>query len=147
MVNFLVSSGYDVNVRNERGKSPLHAACYNGNMDIVKLLVHHNANINEQDHDGWTPLEAAAQEGHQDIVDYLTLNGADMDVKDIDGFTPLHAAVNAGHRHAIEGISSGRGQQDLITRGYVTVDNKGCRHAVTCRTVCISGRQCRGGKY
>ena len=65
VVNFLVSSGYDVNERNECGKSPLHAACYNGNIDIVKVLLHHNANVNEQAHDGWTPLEAAAQEGHQ----------------------------------------------------------------------------------
>ena len=122
-----------MNERNESGKSPLHAACYNGNMDIVKVLVHHNSHVNEQDHDAWTPLEAAAQEGHQDIVNYLALNGAD-----IDGLTSLHAAANAGNLNAIKCISSHRGgpdegetedprsggNQNLITRGYVPVSLK-----------------------
>lgn len=65
-----VESGADVNALDERGRSPLHAACQaakkgdnNGAYRAVLFLLHSGANINFQDKLGMTPLHFAALSG------------------------------------------------------------------------------------
>lgn len=65
-----VESGADVNALDERGRSPLHAACQaakksdnHGAYRAVLFLLHSGADINFQDKLGMTPLHFAALSG------------------------------------------------------------------------------------
>ncbi|XP_011706042.1 PREDICTED: E3 ubiquitin-protein ligase MIB2-like, partial [Wasmannia auropunctata] len=48
-----------VNLRNNRGQTPLHLATEQGHWSLVELLVHYNANIGTMDVDGNTVLHIA----------------------------------------------------------------------------------------
>ena len=61
---------------------PLHAACYNGHIKCVKVLIEeHGMDMNFKDEGGstagGTPLMRAARGGHADIVAWLLERGAD----------------------------------------------------------------------
>ena len=45
--------------KNKKGETRLHAACAKNQLDIVKKLLEEGANPNTQDHAGWTPLHEA----------------------------------------------------------------------------------------
>lgn len=49
--------------------TPLHAACYSGNLDIVQLLIAAKANVNIKDKRGNTPVLAACSSGYSHVVD------------------------------------------------------------------------------
>ena len=54
-------------------RAPLHRACMNGNLQIVKALVEGGAKVNKLD--GvfrLTPLHYACEGGHKQVVIYLT---------------------------------------------------------------------------
>jgi ankyrin repeat protein len=53
------------------GYTPLHLACYNGNIDIVNILLKCNSSVNLCDTNGSTPLHLACYNGHIDIANIL----------------------------------------------------------------------------
>jgi ankyrin repeat protein len=48
-----------VNLCDTNGSTPLHVACYNGNIDIVNILLKYNSSVNLCSTNGYTPLHAA----------------------------------------------------------------------------------------
>ncbi len=51
---------------------PLHVACYQGHLEVVKTLVTHGARTDKGGgSDNRTPLHSACQGGHKDMVEYL----------------------------------------------------------------------------
>ena len=54
-VKQLLSSGVDIELRNNAGGTPLHAASANGRIEVVKLLISKGANVNAQNIQGGTP--------------------------------------------------------------------------------------------
>jgi len=64
-----------VNVRDDSGKTPLHYASLDGNLDIVKYLVNKGADVNVRDDRGNIPLDYVKQKD-LDIRKYLKKNGA-----------------------------------------------------------------------
>ncbi|TRY91787.1 hypothetical protein DNTS_021911 [Danionella cerebrum] len=106
---------------NEKGESPLHRSCIEGNLKQVQYLVEHGHPINTRDFCGWTPLHEACNYGHEAIVALLLDHGAninDQGGQECTGITPLHDTLCCGHFHVA---------RLLIQRGAsVTVrDNKG----------------------
>ncbi|GFY33865.1 tonsoku-like protein [Trichonephila clavipes] len=106
------SENEDVNVRskrrvkkpslkvNEKGETPLHQACINGNLTVVKRLVESGHPVNTRDFCGWTPLHEACNYGFYEIVEYLLDKGAavnDRGGPKCEGITPLHDAASLGH--------------------------------------------------
>ena len=57
------------------GVTPLHLAVYQGNAELVRLLLEHGADINRESKNGETPLAIAVACGHQKIVDLLGARG------------------------------------------------------------------------
>jgi ankyrin repeat protein len=51
--------------------TPLHAACINGNIDMVNILLKCNSSVDLCDTDGYTPLHVACINGNIDIVNIL----------------------------------------------------------------------------
>jgi ankyrin repeat protein len=78
VIEFLMSKGASVDVRNILGRTPLHMVAFKGHKEAAIYLLDHRAEINPKDNHGFTSLTLAAQEGHLPLVDLLVLRGADL---------------------------------------------------------------------
>ncbi|XP_074843643.1 tonsoku-like protein [Carettochelys insculpta] len=88
------------NRRNDRGKTPLHRACIEGNLRRVHFFLEQGHPLNPRDYCGWTPLHEVCNHGHLEIVRLLLERGASIDDPGgpgCEGITPLHDALNCGH--------------------------------------------------
>lgn len=89
-VSLLIKKGAKVNPENASSgfcyifSTPLLMAAYNGDTEIVKLLVKGGANIDAVSYCGYSPLLLAAQEGRYETVKYLVKNGANPNLKSLD---------------------------------------------------------------
>jgi ankyrin repeat protein len=87
IINLLVRYGAKVDEFDEFGNSPLHLACYKGNLNVVRSLIYNKANVNLKNPLDKTPLHYAAERSDGAFVDLLLASGADVCVKDIQGYT------------------------------------------------------------
>ncbi len=60
-----------LNLKDERGWSPLHLAVKNGHLEIAKFLMDRGAEINARGVCGVTPLRLALDSGQKPTADYL----------------------------------------------------------------------------
>ncbi|KAM9769663.1 protein phosphatase 1 regulatory subunit 27b [Menidia menidia] len=70
------------------GMAAIHEAVLSGNLECVKLLVHHGADIHQRDEEGWTPLHMACSDGFPHIARYLLSLGADPQLENDCGEKP-----------------------------------------------------------
>ena len=73
------------------GKSSIHDAAWDGNIEAVKQAIADGADVNAK-FDGWTPLHYSAGFGRKEIVELLITAGADVNAKNEWGGTPLDEA-------------------------------------------------------
>ncbi|XP_027198545.2 protein phosphatase 1 regulatory subunit 16A-like [Dermatophagoides pteronyssinus] len=85
----LIQNGYDINLKDEQGATPLHIAAANGYLSVIEFLIDNNASIDECDIDLWQPIHAAACWGHIDVVEFLVQNGADLEARTKNGEIPF----------------------------------------------------------
>jgi len=81
-VKRIIESGkVDLNVM-RNGLTPLHHACVNGNINIVRLMVvSGNVDVNLKCKDGTTPLKLAVLNGHYEVASLLISSGSnDTDI-------------------------------------------------------------------
>jgi ankyrin repeat protein len=83
-VEALIQAGADVNHMDERGTTPLHAAC---SKEIVEALLRAGADVHSRDHHGRTPLHSARS---AKIAEALLRAGADVNSRCLRNVTPLH---------------------------------------------------------
>ncbi|KAK9695472.1 Ankyrin repeats (3 copies) [Popillia japonica] len=131
MVRHLIKQGYEVNVSDNFGCTPLHYSsmlnvlhCSNGdcvskncteinaNMGIMDVLLQSGANVNQPDRGWGTPLYIAVMTGNPQVVRNLLYNECfngglaieldDISVKNSDSNTPLHLAVEMGNQEIVE---------------------------------------------
>ena len=57
VVQLLIESGVDVNIRSGDGATPLHSAAFLGRVDVTKLLLENGADIKARNNDGATPVD------------------------------------------------------------------------------------------
>ena len=88
-----LAAGTDVNIKTDRGLTPLH---YANNKETIELLLAKGADVNAKIDDGRTPLHFAAMEGHKEIAELLIAKGANVNAKDDFRLTPLDAAIMKG---------------------------------------------------
>ncbi len=93
----------DTMKQDRTGRTQLHYAASEGNIDLVHSLIVDGADVNAQDNEGWSPLHFAAQANSAECLAELLRAGANVDAKDKFGNTPLHEAVFSS-RGAGQGI-------------------------------------------
>eukprot|EP01125_Pyxidicula_operculata_P015722 TRINITY_DN5362_c0_g1_i1.p1 TRINITY_DN5362_c0_g1~~TRINITY_DN5362_c0_g1_i1.p1 ORF type:complete len:672 (-),score=178.48 TRINITY_DN5362_c0_g1_i1:65-2080(-) len=90
VTKILKNKDLDINEITSQGQTPLHLACSNGFLPIVKLLINANASLHIHDEQGFQPLHCAAIGGHLDVLQHLLKKGADPNAKNSDRTTCLH---------------------------------------------------------
>ena len=61
----------NVNLYNTEGQTALHQSCFDGNLELVKVLVKFGADVRLANRDGWSAIHIACYGGRQDIALYL----------------------------------------------------------------------------
>ncbi len=80
------------------GRSALHQAASNGNLNVLKMLLSHGAQINSVSSTGETPLHFAARFGQLAALKVLIAHGARLNEKTKHTkATPLLVAAESGH--------------------------------------------------
>ncbi|ETS73751.1 hypothetical protein PFICI_14697 [Pestalotiopsis fici W106-1] len=76
----LLGGRSDVNDRNKRGRTPLHAAVMAGEKKSVQILLDRGADVSAQDEDGNTALHLAFSLDHTHLNELLVARGAVPDI-------------------------------------------------------------------
>ncbi|XP_061574103.1 ankyrin repeat domain-containing protein 34A [Cololabis saira] len=127
LARLLLEGGAYINEGNERGETPVAAACLASYDDpatrqkMVRYLLEKGADPNIPDKTGRTALMHAcatpAAAAMRDVVALLLENGADPSLKDYAGSSALVHAVNRGDRQTLQVLldcCKARGQEVII---------------------------------
>ena len=127
VVRRLVIGGANIEARDCYGNMPVHIACREGMLDIVRALVepvsfeeqqrnnydyafnqlHQKFNLNAVNYDGVPCLHIAASTAHLDIIKLLLKHGADVNAKaEKSGRTILHEAAWHGNLNLVKFLVS-----------------------------------------
>ena len=130
IVNLLIERGADPNMQlffkpanvrgttNTRGATPLIRAAYNGDLEVVKILLAHGADATVSTADRQTPIHAvlagrAPEPQALELIRVLQKAGTDVNVmalvnhpEEIRGGTALHYAVRKRYKEVIKLLAS-----------------------------------------
>ncbi|KAJ2889909.1 palmitoyltransferase akr1, partial [Coemansia aciculifera] len=112
-INYLVSNGANLALKDLSGNTPLHAAVHAISTPVVIFvacaqLVAIGGSVDVGDSGGVTPLMWATYQNKPEIVELLIRIGANVNAQDNNGKTPLHYALMIG---------SGRIVDTLLAKG------------------------------
>ena len=103
VVQVLIDAGADIEIRNNRGRSPLHLTSISGELTTMKMLVEAGADVRATDAGRDTCLMLAAYSGHTDTVRYLvSLPEVDLNQQGSENCTALHYAVRQKHADVVQ---------------------------------------------
>jgi glutaminase len=71
LINRMIKSGLDMNVKDYDSRSTLHIAASEGHFQLVKLLIQAKCNPTSKDRWKNTPIDDAKRNGHYEIVEML----------------------------------------------------------------------------
>jgi len=104
-VRTLLREGEDVNASQGDGMTALHWAAYQGDLELVDVLLYAGANLEATTRiAGYTPLLIGARTGHGAAVEALIAAGANASVRTSTGVTALHFAAGAGQAGAVQAL-------------------------------------------
>lgn len=106
LARLLLASGADPALRDQLGRSALHAAAQTGCLNTVRLLGRLAAAAALDDS---TPLHAAAREGHAAVCDLLLTLAAQRAARDSHGRTAADVARIHGHEQLARRLEGGGG--------------------------------------
>ena len=114
LAELLLARGVDANLlgtkpeyhayRTYKEATPLHAACVNGHLHMIRLLVDHGADIENTNESSATPLIAAVRANDLSVIILLLDAGADVHHA-VDG-TPLSEAAGKCELEIVEELLS-----------------------------------------
>ncbi|XP_063710850.1 ankyrin repeat and EF-hand domain-containing protein 1-like isoform X2 [Symsagittifera roscoffensis] len=92
----------NVDQRDKYYKTPLMAACRQGNVQMVRFLLSLGADVNAKDNFFWTPLHFACNSGQLPIVQLLLDEGANINALTMHKATPLMRAVETSRIEVVD---------------------------------------------
>ena len=116
IVGYLISKGANIIV-SEQYSSPLHVACYLGNIDLLRVLLKNtDINVNALDSNEKTPLHYACDfsksntsymyyRRKQCIDELLNHNNIDVNLVTDTGYTPLHILLDSENFASLDNIT------------------------------------------
>lgn len=123
----LLQAGADVNAHDQMGSTPLMAASFAGNVEMVEALLAHRARVNDKNIDGRTALHYAAEcPDTSDVIPVLLKAGADINAKlgstarHLGGASPLIVAAAMGNVPAVKLLLDAGADQNVLTWDRMT---------------------------
>lgn len=89
--------GVKVNSGDSEGRTALHIATSQSDVDAICRLIEWGADVNARDKQRRTPLHYAAMAGHMEIAMFLLELGADLNSMDDKEYTPVAHAEAHDH--------------------------------------------------
>lgn len=86
-------SDAELNQVDPQGKTLLHEAVVNGEIELIAYLLKRGLAIDRKDNNGFTPLHDAVKGQDPSVVRFLIDKGADVHARTANLDTPLHLAV------------------------------------------------------
>ena len=100
VAQLLLNRGVNINMRDEKCRTPLHEALTNLRntvddyfVDAVRFLLDHGADVGAEDNNHLTPLHVISKYGNVEATRLLLEHGARVDALDKNHSTPLHVAL------------------------------------------------------
>ncbi len=78
-IALLLGAGADIKAKDKLGRTALHEAAFEGDVEAVKTLLSKGADTEVKDNGGLTPLGAAIAKGNEDIATFLRQSGVTED--------------------------------------------------------------------
>ena len=113
IVRMMLAAGPDVILASLEKVTPLIAAAYAGNSEIIGLLLDKGAKLEEQDRLHKSALIYAAGMGHTSVVEQLLKADALINAAYADGLTPLMWAAGQGHTETVKLLLAKGAQKQL----------------------------------
>ncbi len=98
----LLNSGANINIKDDKGETPLHLAVTGGFTSVASILLERGADAGLANMKGVTPLMIAAFKNYTDIVKLLIAAKVAVDSESRNGFTALMLASQAGNLEVIK---------------------------------------------
>ncbi|OTA82501.1 hypothetical protein M434DRAFT_42330, partial [Hypoxylon sp. CO27-5] len=103
-----------LNWRDSKGRTGLHYAAMNGNLEAAEILLERGANTNRRTRAReWTALLIAADGGHDKFVRTLLEHGADPDALSDQGVKAITLAASRKHTKTVELLENWNRSQKL----------------------------------
>ena len=115
IIEFLVNSGCDINLGDDKEQTPLHKAAIFGGVESIQLLLEKGVDIDKVDNNGHTPLHIAIISGGDIEVVKALLTKADVCIRKADGQNALHLAIRYHKVDCIEAILNHKQAPEVIT--------------------------------
>lgn len=121
-VALFIEAQSNLEVRDNRGWTPLMIAAFKGYDEIVGLLIQHDADVDALDLGGNSALHWAAFGGHFSCAKRLIQNHAGIDARNNFGWTPIIQATARNHLEVVALlIDSGANLDTAADDGYTAL--------------------------
>ncbi len=107
-IEICIDQGGKLNIKNNKGVTPLHIACRYGQISIIKFLLANKADVNATMYCGFTPLHCTiithdvTDTDKVTIIRHLLNAGANPDAKTKQGDTALNLVYQLNNKAIIE---------------------------------------------
>ena len=104
-INIFIQRGFNVNLKNNHGDTPLHLAINQKNLEIANLLIDKDAKLDLQNIDGDTPLHLICNLDNVDgpiILEKMIKKCKNLNIQNKRKDTPLHIATMLGNKDAVD---------------------------------------------
>ena len=105
-IDRLVSQGVSVDIRGQRGVTPLMAAVTHGHINAINLLLELGADVNAPDVVGLSSLSYAAANNSISAAYRLLEKGAEINQRNLLGEIPIMFAVRSGNLDMFRALAS-----------------------------------------
>jgi ankyrin repeat protein len=112
-VLLFLSSGVDIDTRDEHGWTPLMISTFNGREEVATLLIRSGADVHAKDTAGYGPIHWAAFNGYTNVIKLLLEKRAHVNARSNQGWTPLLQAATRGHLLAAGQLIAGGADVNL----------------------------------
>jgi uncharacterized protein len=112
-VLLFLSSGVDIDTRDEHGWTPLMISTFNGKEEVATLLIRSGADVHATDTAGYGPIHWAAFNGYTNVIKLLLEKRAHVNARSNQGWTPLLQAATRGHLLAAGQLIAGGADVNL----------------------------------
>ena len=121
ILKLLLEKGADMNLGDNRGRTPLSIAAGTGLSEVANVLVEENGiDLDLKDGDGRTALSWAAMQGRFEVVELLLRKKPNLHFKDTYGVTALWYAVENGDSEMVRLMLENNAKLDPVMIGYQT---------------------------